>query len=97
MNYVWNIIIIYELTKEGISALELTHDIIPGIMKLNVDKLQISFRVNKPYKDVKVKIYQNDVLIKVFAISKASSLEVFSPKATILESLSLRYLQFYMW
>lgn len=31
---------------------------------LNVDKLQISFRVNKPYKDVKVKIYQNDVLIK---------------------------------
>lgn len=31
--------IIYELTKEGISALELTHDIIPGIMKLNVDKL----------------------------------------------------------
>lgn len=31
---------------------------------LNIDKLQISFRVNKPYNDVKIKIYQNDNLIK---------------------------------
>lgn len=30
----------------------------------NIDKLKISFRVNKPYKETKIKIYQDDILIK---------------------------------
>lgn len=30
----------------------------------NIDKLKVSFRVNKPYKDTKIKIYQDNILIK---------------------------------
>ena len=32
----------------------------------NIDKIKISFRVNKPYKDVKLNVYQGNELIKKF-------------------------------
>ena len=59
----------------------------------NIDKIKISFRVNKPYKDVKLNVYQGNELIKKFPkpyLVPAEMENILIDKALIKNDLDIR-------